>query len=182
MQIKIDNEFKNLIPPLLPKEKQELEESIKKEGCRDALVVWNQILLDGHNRKEIAEKLKIKYKIKEIKLKNRTEALIWIINNQLGRRNLSAYDRTRLALKKEKFLKPIAKEKQQEAGKFKWFLKYIFNLKFRLSQEVEAYRTEYYFLEKTHVINREIFAKKLSGKTYLYMVSYKKALEIVEEW
>lgn len=113
----IDNEFKNIIPPLEEEERRRLEESIKKEGVREPLIIWNNILIDGHNRYDISNKLKIPYKIKEIKFKDRTEAMLWIINNQLGRRNLSAYDRTRLALKYEEILRPLAKESQKNPFK-----------------------------------------------------------------
>ena len=105
----IDNEFKSLIPPLEEDEYNELRNSIKKEGVRDVLITWKGILIDGHNRKKIADEFKIKYKVREKKFKDRNEVIIWMIDNQLGRRNISKYDRTRLALKKEVLLKPIAK-------------------------------------------------------------------------
>ena len=109
-EIIIDKEFRKLIPPLEEDEYSLLKSSIKNEGVREPLIIWKGILIDGHNRKEIADKLNIKYKTKEKKFKERNEVVIWIINNQLGRRNISKYDRTRLALKKEDILKPIAKE------------------------------------------------------------------------
>ena len=58
----VDSEFKNLIPPLSPEERQGLESSLLKEGCRDALVLWGDILIDGHNRYEICTKHNIPYK------------------------------------------------------------------------------------------------------------------------
>ncbi len=70
--------------------------------------------LSKEERKEIADKLKTKYKTINKKFKNRTETILWIINNQLGRRNISKWDRTRLALKKEDILKPIAEKKYKE--------------------------------------------------------------------
>ena len=109
----IDNEFKSLIPPLEEDEYNELRNSIKKEGVRDVLITWKGILIDGHNRKKIADEFKIKYKVREKKFKDRNEVIIWMIDNQLGRRNISKYDRTRLALRKEDMLKPIAKEEQK---------------------------------------------------------------------
>ena len=56
MNLTIDPEFKNLIPPLTSEEYAGLEESILAEGCRDSLVAWHGILIDGHNRYEICEK------------------------------------------------------------------------------------------------------------------------------
>ena len=49
----IDPEFKRLLPELSEKEYSVLEESILSEGCRDALVLWGQIIVDGHNRYQI---------------------------------------------------------------------------------------------------------------------------------
>ena len=112
----IDKEFRSLIPSLEKDEYDLLKSSIKNEGVREKLILWNGILIDGHNRKEIADGLKIKYKTKERKFKDRDEVIIWIINNQLGRRNISKYDRTRLAIKKEDILKPDA-EKRMRVGK-----------------------------------------------------------------
>ena len=87
----IDPEFKKLIPPLSPQERSQLEENILAEGCRDPLTVWKgqNILLDGHNRYEICDQYGIEFYTIEIELGDREEAKIWILRNQLGRRNLS---------------------------------------------------------------------------------------------
>ena len=105
----VDPELKTLIPSLDPNELKDLEESILEEGCRDALVVWKETdtLLDGHNRLEICKRLGKPYQIKLLSLPDRDAAKIWIINNQFGRRNLSPYQRSVLALK----LKDIISEK-----------------------------------------------------------------------
>jgi len=110
----VDPEFKKLITPLDPNELKELEESILKEGCRDALVVWKETdtLLDGHNRLEICKRLDKPYQIKLISLPDRDAAKIWIINNQFARRNLSPYQRSVLALKLEEIIAAKAKENQ----------------------------------------------------------------------
>ncbi len=89
MEIKIDPEFHALIPPLSKDEYSQLEVNIKTEGCRDALIVWNGILLDGHNRFEICNKLEIHFNTVEIELPDRETAADWIDKNQLGRRNLT---------------------------------------------------------------------------------------------
>jgi hypothetical protein len=57
----LDKEFQALIPPLSAEEKAQLEENIVAEGCRDALITWQGILLDGHNRFEICERLNIPF-------------------------------------------------------------------------------------------------------------------------
>ena len=52
----IDPEFKALIPPLVPEELAQLEANILADGCRDPLVTWRGILIDGHNRFEICSR------------------------------------------------------------------------------------------------------------------------------
>lgn len=85
----IDPEFHALIPPLSDDERAQLEANIRAEGCRDALVTWQGILVDGHNRFEICERLSLPYKTTAIDLKDRSAAADWIDRNQLGRRNLT---------------------------------------------------------------------------------------------
>ena len=108
--MKIDNEFSGLIPPISNDEKALLEESLVKEGCRDKLCVWNDLLVDGHNRHEICERRGIDYEVKEMDFESREDAKIWIINNQFGRRNITSFTRAELALK----LKPLIAEKAKE--------------------------------------------------------------------
>lgn len=110
--IEIDEEFQKLIPPLTDDEFRQLEENCVKEGIRDPLVVWEQgdkdILVDGHNRWKISTNHGgIQFQIVKKQFKDRDEVKKWIICNQFGRRNLSAYDRSLLALK----LKPMMAEK-----------------------------------------------------------------------
>ena len=110
MSITIDKEFESLIPPLSPEEFQQLEENCVKEGIRDSLITWNGILIDGHNRFRIAAKHGLRWNEKQMEFADRDDAKRWIILNQFGRRNLSAYDRSILALK----LKPMIAEKAKE--------------------------------------------------------------------
>ena len=112
----IDPEFHALIPPPSEDERIQLEANIRAEGCRDALVIWDGIILDGHNRFEICERLKMEYRTKAIELKDRAAAVEWIIRNQFGRRNLSAYQRAELALKLEPIIAAKAKDRML-AGK-----------------------------------------------------------------
>lgn len=113
--IKIDPEFKSLIPPLTTEEFSQLEQNIINEGCRDALVVWNETIIDGHNRYEICRKHNIPYKTIEKQFESREKAKEWIILNQFGRRNLSAYDRSVLALKLKELFAEKAKENHSKA-------------------------------------------------------------------
>jgi len=92
MKIKIDQEFKSLIPPLSHDELGQLETNLMTDGCRDPLVIWDEesILLDGHNRLEICERRNIPYNTVRVSLLDREAAIAWIEENQLGRRNLTA--------------------------------------------------------------------------------------------
>lgn len=91
MQITIDPEFQSLIPPLRPEELRGLEESIQAEGCRDPLVVWGEenILIDGHNRLSICQARQAPYKITHLNFASRERVKLWILTNQVSRRNLT---------------------------------------------------------------------------------------------
>jgi len=90
MEIMIDDELKNLIPALSGPEFEQLEQNIIEEGCREAVIVWNGLLIDGHNRHEICTKNDIEFKITErTDLTSREEVIDWMINNQIGKRNLT---------------------------------------------------------------------------------------------
>ena len=88
-QLRIDPEFKNLIPPLRREEYRQLELNLVIEGCREDIIVWNDTIVDGHNRYEICNKLQIPYGVREQAFSNRAAAIVWICSNQLGRRNIS---------------------------------------------------------------------------------------------
>jgi hypothetical protein len=89
MKITIDDEFHRLIPPLRLDEYEGLKEDIKRDGCRDALITWNGLILDGHNRYKICNELNVYYKVDKIDLPDREAAKTWIERNQLNRRNLT---------------------------------------------------------------------------------------------
>lgn len=89
INITIDPEFKALIPPLAPDELRQLEENILRDGCRDPLVVWDNILIDGHNRYEICTRHGLPFETKAMVFEDRDAAMDWMDANQLGRRNLT---------------------------------------------------------------------------------------------
>jgi len=92
--VRIDPEFRSLIPPPQPDELRLLEEALLREGCRNALVVWagKGILLDGHNRLVMCRRHGIPYRTTEVALPDRAAAEDWIERNQLARRNLTPAD------------------------------------------------------------------------------------------
>lgn len=119
VEIRIDPEFEALIPPLSDDEFKQLRENILEANeVYDPLITWNGVLVDGHNRwKIIRENPGIAYKVTDVIFLNRNEAILWIINNQLGRRNLEKSDAIDLAEKKAEVTAQMAKAKQSEAGK-----------------------------------------------------------------
>lgn len=104
--------FADLIPPLSIEERGELENSIMDEGCRDAICVWNGVIVDGHNRYEICKRRKRAFRVKEMSFENDEAAVAWIIRNQFGRRNLTAMQRAELALKLKEAVAAEAKARQ----------------------------------------------------------------------
>ena len=88
-RIIIDKEFKSLIPPLTKEEYNNLEESLRAEGCRDPITLWNDIIVDGHNRYEICSRWDIPFRMVYKGFSSRHEAISWICLNQLARRNIS---------------------------------------------------------------------------------------------
>ena len=108
----IDEEFAGLIPPLTDEEYRGLEVSILNEGCRDALVLWGDMLIDGHNRYRICSKHNIPYHVVQRDFADRNEVLLWMLKNQLGRRNLNDFQRIEMVRKCEDAVKAQAKERQ----------------------------------------------------------------------
>ena len=107
----IDKEFENLLPPLSEEDYKGLEESIKADGCRDPLVVWGDTLVDGHNRYKICTQNGISYQIVKRDFPDREAVILWIIINQMSRRNLTPFQRTELALRLKPKLTQEAKER-----------------------------------------------------------------------
>ena len=87
--LQIDPLLRDLIPPLAKDEYRRLESSILAEGCREALIVWNGYIVDGHNRYDICQRHKIPFFITTKEFDSKEAAISWICANQLGRRNIS---------------------------------------------------------------------------------------------
>lgn len=113
MNLQIKKEFKELIPELTREEYIQLENNCIEHGIQDSIKVWNKYVIDGHNRYEIAQNNKLKYRIEELEFDNENDVKEWMILNQFGRRNLSNYQRSVLALQLEDVFKVKAKENQK---------------------------------------------------------------------
>jgi len=110
--MQILQELESLIPPLSNEEFKQLERNILEEGIREPLITWNGILIDGHNRYKIAQEHDMNYETIEKEFDNINRVKEWMINNQFGRRNLSNYQRSVLALQLEDVFREKAKENQ----------------------------------------------------------------------
>ena len=108
----VDPEFRDLIPPLNEEELKLLEESLVADGCESPLIVWSGVIIDGHNRYAICRKRDIPFPIQEKNFDTREDVMLWMLRNQLGRRNLNSYQRSELALRTEPLLREAAKKKQ----------------------------------------------------------------------
>ncbi len=115
--MKINPALKNLIPPLSDDEFNQLEKNILFDGIRDPLVVWGDVIVDGHNRFFIAKKHNLKFKTTQKEFKSEDEVKVWIIDNQSGRRNLNDAVRYELKRIKADILRKKGKDRMSEMGK-----------------------------------------------------------------
>lgn len=105
MNIIVNEELRAYIDPLTPDEHQALERSILAEGCRDALVVWGDLLIDGHNRYGICTKHGIPFQtVQNTRFKSIEDVHLWMIDQHLGRRSVSDFQRGVLALRKKEIV------------------------------------------------------------------------------
>ncbi|MFC5523545.1 hypothetical protein [Polaromonas jejuensis] len=105
MNITVNEELLAYIDPLTPEEHESLERSLLAEGCRDALVLWGEVLVDGHNRYGICSKHGIPFNTVQNSLfKTIDDVHLWMIEQHLGRRSVSDFQRGVLALRKKDIL------------------------------------------------------------------------------
>jgi protein gp37 len=112
MNLIIDAEFKSALPPLSKEEYDLLESQIIQDGCRESLITWNGILIDGHNRYEICNKHGYSFETDDMFFDSREDVLIWIYQNQIGKRNLTDYSRVEVALKLKDAIAKKARDRQ----------------------------------------------------------------------
>ena len=105
MNIIVKEELKAYIDPLTPDEHDALERSILAEGCRDALVLWGDVLVDGHNRYGICLQHNLPFQtVQHPHFKSMEDVHLWMIDQHLGRRSVSDFQRGVLALRKREIL------------------------------------------------------------------------------
>lgn len=105
MNIIVNEELKAYIDPLTPEEYSSRERSILAEGCRDALVLWGEVLVDGHNRYAICQAHGLPFQtIQNTLFKSMEDVHLWMIDQHLGRRSVSDFQRGVLALRKREII------------------------------------------------------------------------------
>lgn len=114
MNIRISDELRAYVDPLTSHEYAALERSILAEGCRDALVLWGDVLIDGHNRHAICQKHGIAFKtVQNDSFATIDDVALWMIDNHLARRSVSDFQRGMLALRKKAILAARAKAQKE---------------------------------------------------------------------
>lgn len=115
MTITINEELRAYIDPLTEDEYAALERSLLSEGCRDALVLWGDLLVDGHNRYGICQKHGIAFNtVQNQAFLSMDDVHLWMIDNHLGRRSVSDFQRGILALRKKEIVSARAAQAQAE--------------------------------------------------------------------
>ena len=116
MNIVVNEELKAYIDPLTPEEHDALERSILAEGCRDALVLWGDVLVDGHNRYGICQKHGLPFQtVQNTRFQSMEDVHLWMIDQHLGRRSVSDFQRGVLALRKREI---VAERRARAAATF----------------------------------------------------------------
>ncbi|WNL44067.1 plasmid replication/partition related protein [Dyella sp. BiH032] len=104
-EIVVNEELKAYIDPMTTDEYEALERSILAEGCRDALVLWGNILVDGHHRYSVCRKHDLPFQtIQNTRFQSMEDVHLWMIEQHLGRRSVSPFQRGVLALRKREIL------------------------------------------------------------------------------
>jgi transcriptional regulator with XRE-family HTH domain len=114
LNITINDNLRSFVDPLTEVEYAALERSLLAEGCRDALVLWNDTLIDGHNRYAICKKHGIEFRtVQNNSFASLEDVMLWMIDNHLARRSVSDFQRGLLALRKKEI---VAARMAQKAG------------------------------------------------------------------
>ena len=116
-EYKIDPELNEVLPQLSDADYKSLEQSLLTDGFKGApIMVWGDIIVDGHNRYEICNKHNISYEVKEIEFASKEEAIIWMVRQQLGRRSLTPLQRIQIVEKYRPFYKKKAEKNKSLNG------------------------------------------------------------------
>lgn len=165
--LKIDPEFKKVIPPLKKTEYEQLEANLKLDGCVNPIVTWNGFIVDGHNRYEICTRNNIPFFVLEKDFSCKAAALAWICSNQLGRRNISDEMRKYLIGKQYESEKLAASQRNAEG-------------KNQFSSPTNDKPPQSVKTDRINTANRIAQENYISHGTVEKYASYTRALELIE--
>jgi len=111
-EILIKKEFQELIHPLSKEEKDTLEKDILDKGCLDSLKTWGGYLIDGHHRYAICQKHSVDFKAEALEFEDEEAVKLWMIDNQMGRRNITDAAKISYALLRSDIEKDRARKRQ----------------------------------------------------------------------
>ena len=118
MNITINETLRAFIDPLSAIEQTALERSLLAEGCRDALVLWGEVLIDGHNRYDICKRHDIPFRtVQNTSFETLDDVMLWMIDNHLARRSVSDFQRGVLALRKKDIVTARSAQRAGEPDK-----------------------------------------------------------------
>ena len=99
--LQINEKLQRLLPEPTEEELAHLEDSLQKDGCIDPIITWNNVIIDGHHRYDICTRHNIPFQVKEMEFVDITQAMHWMIDHQMARRNLNNYQKAKIALQYE---------------------------------------------------------------------------------
>lgn len=122
VDLKIDDDFKNLLPPLDAETYTALEKDIVSNGVLDPVITWNGFIADGHNRYSICKAHRIEeVQTKSLNKATKSDVMQWIVDHQFAKRNLTKSEQIRLLAKVEEQIAKEAKERQGTRNDLKNF-------------------------------------------------------------
>lgn len=98
MELKIDEQLKNVLIPLSEEKKKDLEASILQYGCVEPIITWNDVIVDGHNRYEICMKHGISFETKEHPFADMLEARLWVWDTLKNSREASLFEKCEMVM------------------------------------------------------------------------------------
>ncbi|MCL2347314.1 MAG: hypothetical protein FWC50_03525 [Planctomycetaceae bacterium] len=114
--LKIHSELHTLLPALSDAEYKGLEADILEHGCLSPLVVWNDTIVDGHNRYSICQDHELPFDTVELEFDSLDDAKLWAWQHQEHRRNLTPFQRTEIAGRFKTALATKAKARMSAGG------------------------------------------------------------------
>lgn len=116
-EYRIDPKLNGILPKLSEADYKALEQSLLVDGFKGApIMVWGDVIVDGHNRYEICKKHNIPYEVKSVEFASKEDAIIWMVRQQLGRRSLTSLQRIKIVEEYRPFYKKKAQKNKSLNG------------------------------------------------------------------